>query len=375
MFLFADYTLILRIPEGRYEAQWHNYGIRINTLQIHNRFVSLGRSILIHNGNTPKDSEGCMLINDCFMDNMDNIIFQNKQENKTKEQRLAKILTKDFTKEILGKSINNINDFIKEYIEVRIRNNFTLTHCANIENNITKINNKEGIHLFSIERKDIKKCKLSTRELYAIKGIQWFEASADNYHKLLYVNEKLKDRKECQKLGVLYFTWKEVVEFAESMSPNINYTDNKKDEKFINYAILYARKNKGDWKEVDDGAKGYLLVSMEGIPYWADAVGQIPYAINIYKGFLHLKQNKVKAKNATINVGYAFSEGKIGQIWTFYNNFIDNLCFKDDIYDETLNPPTDKNSYDNKMILRGINYGINPYIDLALDSKGIKLYE
>ena len=124
-----------------------------------------------------------------------------------------------------------------------------------------------------------------------------------------------------------------------------------------------------------NATKGYLLVSMEGIPYWADAVGQIPYAINIYKGFLQLTQNKVKAKNATINVGYAFSEGKIGQIWTFYNNFIDNLCFKDDIYDETLNPPTDKNSYDNKMILRGINYGINPYIDLALDSKGIKLYE
>ena len=80
-------------------------------------------------------------------------------------------------------------------------------------------------------------------------------------------------------------------------------------------------------------------------------------------------------KNATINVGYVFSKGEIEQILTFFHNFMDIFCFKDDIYDEMPNPPADKNSYDNKMILRGINYGMNPYIDLALDSKGVKLYE
>ena len=58
---------------------------------------------LYHNGRTPKDSEGCMLINDYVVDKFDDIVFQNEQEGETKEHRLAKSLKKDFTKEILGK--------------------------------------------------------------------------------------------------------------------------------------------------------------------------------------------------------------------------------------------------------------------------------
>ncbi|TQR50650.1 hypothetical protein DMC01_12775, partial [Campylobacter troglodytis] len=283
------------------------------------------------------------------------IIFQKKSISK--EESFAKSLKNDFAKKILGKSINKLNDFVKEYVEVRIRNKFSQTQ--HIKREMIQIYNKEGVHLFSLERKNIKESKLKAKELYEIKGIQWFETSADNYHKLLYVNEKLKDKQECQSLGVLYFTWKEVVEFAL----------------IDRYSFQYNPFGNGNWKNAKNGAKGYILVSMEGIPYWADAVGQIPFAINIYKGFLQLTQNKVKAKNATINVGYAFSEGKIEQIKTFVSNFMDNLCFKDDIYDETLNPPTDKNSYDNKMILRGINYGMNPYMDLALDSTRKAIYE
>ena len=52
---------------------------------------------------TPKDSEGCMLINDYVVDKFDDIVFEDKQENKNKEQRLKDSLIKDFTKEILGK--------------------------------------------------------------------------------------------------------------------------------------------------------------------------------------------------------------------------------------------------------------------------------
>lgn len=33
--------------------------------------------------------------------------------------------------------------------------------------------------------------------------------------------------------------------------------------------------------------KGYILVSIEGIPYWADAVGRIPYAIGVYRNALY----------------------------------------------------------------------------------------
>ena len=80
----------------------------------------------------------------------------------------------------------------------------------------------------------------------------------------------------------------------------------------------------------------------------------------------------INFKNATINMGYVFSKGEIEQIWTFFHNFMDIFCFKDDIYDETLNPPADKNSYDNKMILRAIGYThLSKYSNtelLALDS-------
>ncbi|TQR39936.1 DUF5675 family protein, partial [Campylobacter troglodytis] len=94
----------LRIPEGRYEAQWHSYGLRKNTLHLYNNFISFNRYILIHKGNTPKDSQGCLLINDDFMDRIDDIIFQKKSISK--EESFAKSLKNDFAKKILGKSIN-----------------------------------------------------------------------------------------------------------------------------------------------------------------------------------------------------------------------------------------------------------------------------
>ena len=81
---------------------------------------------LYHNGHTPKDSEGCMLINDYVVDKFDDIVFEDKQENKNKEQRLKDSLIKGFTKEILGKRTNNIKDFVKNYVEVRVRNVFEI---------------------------------------------------------------------------------------------------------------------------------------------------------------------------------------------------------------------------------------------------------
>lgn len=259
-----------------------------------------------------------------------------------------------------------------------------------------QIFNKEGIYLFSIERKDRTETKLSTEELYGISGIQWFESGAENYHKLIDVNPDLKDKEKCEGLGVLYFTWREVVEFADSMAPNIDFSDKNKDEKLINYATIYFGGKKGDWKKAENGAKGYRLVSMEGIPYWADAVGQLPYAINIYRGFLQLTHNKAKAKNATINMGYAFHRGREEGITIAYNKQwisreigflteeipaflgvkdIANIYFLDNVYDydEDIIKEFEPNSYDNKMILRGINYGINPYSDLSLDSDGMNV--
>ena len=100
---------------------------------------------LYHNGHTPKDSEGCMLINDYVVDKFDDIVFEDKQENKNKEQRLKDSLIKGFTKEILGKRTNSIKDFVKNYVEVRVKNNFNPTQKTKQElpDNVIRIQTQD----------------------------------------------------------------------------------------------------------------------------------------------------------------------------------------------------------------------------------------
>lgn len=59
--------LRLRIPEGSYRLQWHNSNIdsvkRYNPVPLlYNNVVPQGRYILIHNGNYPRDTDGCLLV-------------------------------------------------------------------------------------------------------------------------------------------------------------------------------------------------------------------------------------------------------------------------------------------------------------------------
>ncbi|MCI7410299.1 MAG: hypothetical protein MSS67_01070, partial [Helicobacter bilis] len=232
--------------------------------------------------------------------------------------------------------------------------------------------NREGIYLFSIERRGRKETRLSTKELYDIGGIQWFESSAENYHKLIDVNPDLQDKEKCEGLGVLYFTWREVVEFAEALYQPVKSRFDLTD------FIKYFGGNSGDWKAVDNGAKGYILVSMEGIPYWADAVGQIPYAINAYKAFYSLTNNHTSAKNAVVNIGYIFSKGEESELWGLRKYIQWNMNIDPKLYEKNPNPPSDKDSYDNKMILRAIGYVyLSKYANnqsLALDSNGWRVY-
>ncbi len=80
-----------------------------------------------------------------------------------------------------------------------------------------------------------------------------------------------------------------------------------------------------------NATKGYLLVSMEGIPYWADTVEQIPFVIDTYKMFYRQYGNKQKARNGVIKLGNIFADGTIL-----------NLDYS--------------NSYDSAMILRRLQY-------------------
>ncbi|TQR55830.1 hypothetical protein DMC01_09595 [Campylobacter troglodytis] len=104
----------------------------------------------------------------------------------------------------------------------------------------------------------------------------------------------------------------------------------------------------GDWKVSQNGAKGYILVSMEGIPYWADAVGQIPFALHSYKNFLtQCELSADKVEKSAIYWGNVFASGAILEA---LKNFL--LSAFVDIND---------NSYDNAMIKRGIKFAHTKY--------------
>lgn len=46
--------------------------------------------------------------------------------------------------------------------------------------------------------------------------------------------------------------------------------------------LSYRTGGSGDWKAESNPGNGYLMVEVEGVPYWADAIGQIPFTLNEY---------------------------------------------------------------------------------------------
>ena len=282
----------------------------------------------------------------------------------TQTQSNDTILSFD-SKDSLRQFTNDIQEIIAKD---KKKGHTSLVHRFVVGEEKIQIFNQNGIYLFSIERKGIAETKLAVRQLYD-KKIQWFESSADNYHKLVDVNPDLRDKKRCQELGVLYFDWKDIVKFAEVDRMSISYQSD----------------GSGDWKKSPKGAKGFILVSMEGIPYWADAVGQIPYAIGVYRNLLSGISTSIdEAREKVIYYGYCFHDG----------NAIDGMLRASGLSE--IPKEATINDYDNTMILRGVNFAQRKYtrnkkaypthyeweiIDLkpnpsllALDSSGKEVY-
>ena len=263
-------------------------------------------------------------------------------ESKDREQNLDSLLTLTLINGGYKEKYWSFGEEVEEETEEKIdisqgiliaSNDDTLAYelAFGERNDTIQIFNKKGIYLFSIERKGITETRLTVRQLYN-KGIQWFESSAENYHKLLDVNPDLQDKTKCKGLGVLYFTWRDIVEFAE----------------VDRFSSSFQSGGSGDWKQSPKGARGFILVSMEGIPYWADAVGQIPYAIGVYRNLLSYAGPK-DAKRGVIDNKYYFYDGdpikgKMRQIGIL-------SIPKDELAD----------NYDNKMVDRGLNFAIRKY--------------
>lgn len=163
--------------------------------------------------------------------------------------------------------------------------------------------------------------KITAKELYK-KGIQWFSPMADNYLKLIKMSPKIFSYEELK-----HFSWKDVIDFAE-------------EDRIM---LAYRTNGAGDWKAVGKPGDGYLLVTVSGMPYWTDAIGQIPFTLNEFRNCLKYYGNYDLAEKETLRIGRKFADG--------------NLFGKAD----------DSNSYDNEMIKRAIKWAKSRYKILGID--------
>ena len=215
----------------------------------------------------------------------------------------------------------NIDRFIDKYPF-----NSPYIYCKGNPINFTDINgdtlrvaSSQGEYLFTLDNHQKKNTDITARDLYK-QGGQWFESSADNYMPLLYVNSKIRKMDNFK-----HFSWDDIISFSEIDRPMWHY----------------HKGGDGDWKAKGKPGDGYLLVEVEGIPYWANAIGQIPFALNDYRNYYKNSFDSDYAERNTIADGAQFANGSL---W--------NLIFPS--YDYS-------NTYDNAMIKRSIDWAKHRY--------------
>lgn len=178
------------------------------------------------------------------------------------------------------------------------------------------VTTKQGNALFILNDGKTQITIVTASDLYKQK-IQWFEPQADNYMPMKAIADGIEKSSELK-----HFTWNQVAEFADE----------------DRWMISYRQGGSGDWKKSEEGADGYLMVTVDGKPYWADAVGQIPFAVNSFKDNLVETRDANKSIQLTMESGKKYGEGKLfGGV------------------------PDNSNTYDNYFIFRGLKYAAEKY--------------
>lgn len=155
---------------------------------------------------------------------------------------------------------------------------------------------------------------LTAQQLYDIYAWQWFEPLADNYHELVYLSASPETYPAYK-----HFSWQDIVAFAEVDRP----------------AYQYRPKSDGDWKASQQGGAKYLMVMIDNYPYWTDAIGQIPFAVDTYRLYHNIPD--------TVSTGITWGSGK------YYD--------PDDV----------SNSYDNYFVLRAALYASQRFLYERID--------
>lgn len=187
-----------------------------------------------------------------------------------------------------------------------------------VKEKLIEVTTKSGKYLFSLRpNKKHKAQTIIAKELYN-RGIQWFCPFADNYLELVDKSTELSTFTELK-----HFSWNEIVKFAEESR----------------WSTSYRGGGSGDWKAQKEGGAGYYMVTIEGYPYWADAIGQIPFSVDIFTDKLEEGLGIDDAIKETINIGKKYGDGNL------------------------FNPKEDKsNSYDNHIILKSCLWASKRFI-------------
>jgi hypothetical protein len=153
-----------------------------------------------------------------------------------------------------------------------------------------EIKSKDGTFLFALGSNSSNVASFVAKDFYDNYRIQWFEPEADNYLPFIDKNPQIGSLNHFK-----HFSWQDVANFAM----------------VDRWLISYATGNAGDWKAVSDGAYGYLLVTIDKFPYWADGVGQIPFAVGTFKHYLEEGNSEEQSIKNTLLSAQKHSTGNI----------------------------------------------------------------
>ncbi len=177
------------------------------------------------------------------------------------------------------------------------------------------ITRKNGVPLFAVRpAAGDKTFRIITAEQLYKEKFQWFEPLADSYRELIWINPTSSAVGSDSYVAYKHYSWAEIISFST----------------IERWAVQFRPGGDGDWKQHPKGGDKYLLVNIEGHPFWADGVGQIPFAVNTYKNFARASGDKDRAIVETVDTGMNAGDG------VPYIGTADNT-----------------NSYDNFMVLRG----------------------
>ena len=189
----------------------------------------------------------------------------------------------------------------------------------------------DKLYFFTVNN-GVKEKKAIWEDLYCMK-IQWFEPEADNYMPLTHYNNNLR-----QISNLRHFTWQDIVDFAE----------------VDRFSSSFAKGGSGDWKHKKNPGGGFPLVTVGGKPYWHDAIGQIPFAVDTFRLKLEDSGNKEMAVKATLLTAQHHPNGQLIATWS----------------------PVKDNKYDDYFVLRGAiwasrRYGVREFKERVPDDLGM----